>query len=351
MPAYLLYFYIILIGSIFSGCIEPNTEDLWSISVDQTLQTNGYARDISIDNTRLFVAAGEAGAQIWDIDDVYNPLLIKSMPLSAIGIGGIKEISKIHYSPINNLVHLLEYNERAYVILWDDSTYNIQPFGQYGAEDTRDFVVIDSTESFTSYTVIKKDHYLKYNQWVKTTWGDQIIWGDGNYDGEIDVNAMPTSITLSNRTLVLGVGQLGIQIWQVESINTDPIFHYSIDLNGTVKSVNLIDENNLYVSSGSYGASYIKLNDIEVDSANNIISNNNIIHFAQDLNVDHIAVNNGIAALSLGSKGIALYDITDPNKPIEKGIFPIGYTYRSEFWEEKLMVCSREGLQILTIKQ
>jgi hypothetical protein len=73
--------------------------------------------------------------------------------------------------------------------------------------------------------------------------------------------------------------------------------------------------------------------------------------FAEDLTVDHIAVNNGIAVLSLGSKGIALYDVTDPSSPIEKGIFPVGYVYKSEFWGEKLLVCSREGLQILTIEK
>ena len=75
------------------------------------------------------------------------------------------------------------------------------------------------------------------------------------------------------------------------------------------------------------------------------------MRFAQDLTVDHISVSDGIAALSLGSKGIALYDITDPNKPIEKGLFPIGYVYKTEFWGENLIVCSREGLQILSINQ
>ena len=56
-----------------------------------------------------------------------------------------------------------------------------------------------------------------------------------------------------------------------------------------------------------------------------------------------------IAALSLGSRGIALYDISDPSSPIERGIFSIGYSYKTKFWGEKLLVCSREGIQILTI--
>jgi hypothetical protein len=349
MPAYLLFFYTILLGSIFSSCIEPNTEDLWSISVDQTLQTNGYARDVNIDNDIIFVAAGEAGAQIWNLNNSINPSLLNSIPLHTIGAN--KEISQIYFSPINNLIHLLEYNERSYVFLLDDSSYNVQSFGQYGAEDTRDFVIIDSTDSFTCYSVIKKEQHLKWLQWEKTNFVDQIIWGNGSYGDEIPVNAVPSSISLSNRTIVLGVGQLGIQIWQIESIDTDPVFHYSIDLNGTVQSVKLVNENNLYVSSGNYGAFYLPLDEMEVDADNNVINHDAIIHFAQDLTVDHISINNGIAVLSLGSKGIALYDITDPSSPTEKGIFPVGYVYKSEFWGEKLLVCSREGLQILSIKQ
>ena len=80
---------------------------------------------------------------------------------------------------------------------------------------------------------------------------------------------------------------------------------------------------------------------------------NEVFRFATDFTVDHIAINNGnnIAALTLGSKGIALYDIADPKNPIERGLFSIGYTYSSVFWDDNLVVCSREGLQIISIYQ
>ena len=38
---------LIIFLSLF-GCIDPNNDDLWSISIDATLETNGFARDISI---------------------------------------------------------------------------------------------------------------------------------------------------------------------------------------------------------------------------------------------------------------------------------------------------------------
>ena len=57
----------------FGGCIEPNTEDLWSISVEGIMQTEGFARDVVLNDNTAFVAAGQAGIQVWDL---YNFSLI-----------------------------------------------------------------------------------------------------------------------------------------------------------------------------------------------------------------------------------------------------------------------------------
>ena len=67
--------------------------------------------------------------------------------------------------------------------------------------------------------------------------------------------------------------------------------------------------------------------------------------------MDHIAIRDNVASLSIGSRGIALYDISQPENPVEKGVFPLGYTYMSAFWGGKLLVCSREGLQVVSITQ
>ena len=75
----------------FGGCIEPNTEDLWSISVDQILQTNGYARDVDVEDEFAFIAAGEAGVQIWNIDNIYNPSLFNSLSLESWNVPIVSE--------------------------------------------------------------------------------------------------------------------------------------------------------------------------------------------------------------------------------------------------------------------
>ena len=328
------------------GCIEPNTEDLWDITIESVLETDGYVRDVHVENSLAFLAAGEAGAQIWDLSNGFR----KIQSFSLDDIGSTKEITQVHYSPINNLMHLLEYNERPYVMTLDDSLYNIETiWGQWGAEDTRGFVVIDSTEEFTYYSVIKKDRIIKWMKWEYYELGDG-FWGETSSTDEVEINATPTSIALSNKKIIIGIGQLGVQIWELSDINSSPLFKASIDLDGSVESITLVDENSLFIAKGSYGASFIPLNQIEIDiETNSIINNIPISNFAKDLNVNHIAVNNNVAALSLGSKGIALYDVTTLSNPQEKGIFPVGYAYKSQFWGEKLLVCTREGVQVISI--
>ena len=73
------------------------------------------------------------------------------------------------------------------------------------------------------------------------------------------------------------------------------------------------------------------------------------VSFAEDLTVDHISTHGDIAVLSIGPKGIALYDISDPSNPEPRGIFDVGYVYRSHFWNDRLLLCTRAGLKILTI--
>ena len=75
----------------------------------------------------------------------------------------------------------------------------------------------------------------------------------------------------------------------------------------------------------------------------------NAIAFAEDLTVDHISIQNDIAVLSIGPKGLALYDVSDPFNPISKGIFDVGYVYKTLFWNDHILLCTRSGLKISKI--
>ena len=60
---------------MFYSCMEPNIEDLWSYEINSSFETNGFARDVSINNDTVFIAAGQSGVQVWDLNSMS---LIKS---------------------------------------------------------------------------------------------------------------------------------------------------------------------------------------------------------------------------------------------------------------------------------
>ena len=62
-----------------------------------------------------------------------------------------------------------------------------------------------------------------------------------------------------------------------------------------------------------------------------------------------ISIKDDIAVLSIGSKGIALYDVSDIQNPKAKGIFDVGYTYKTEFWNGHILICTRSGLKTAKI--
>jgi hypothetical protein len=140
----------------------------------------------------------------------------------------------------------------------------------------------------------------------------------------------------------MAVDQLGVELYFIDSLGADPVFVGRVDTEGNAEKVSLTTYG-VFVACDNAGASYIPK-----ESFNN---SKELVRFATDFTVDHIAVNNSIAALSIGSKGIALYDISNPESPVEKGVFPIGYSYMSLFWDDELLVCTREGLQKISINK
>tara|TARA_Y100001970_G_C13724214_1_gene598175 strand:- start:216 stop:644 length:429 start_codon:yes stop_codon:yes gene_type:complete len=136
--------------------------------------------------------------------------------------------------------------------------------------------------------------------------------------------------------------QMGVYLFTIDAIGSSPQFVSRIDTEGNAENV-LISNNGVFVSCDNAAAYFIPIDSFYDGGA--------VYHFGENLAVDHISVKNDIASLSLGSKGIALFDITDPSKPEERGIFPVGYTYRTVFWKDRLLACTREGLQVIKIEK
>ena len=133
-----------------------------------------------------------------------------------------------------------------------------------------------------------------------------------------------------------------MELFYIDSIGATPVLINRVDTEGNAEKVALTAEG-VFVACDDAGALYVPIDSFSSESVS--------YRFAEDLTVDHISIKGSTACLTLGSKGIALYDVSDPTGPKEKGIFPVGYSYTSIFWGDKLLVCTREGIQIITIEQ
>ena len=345
MPVYLLYFYIILIGSIFSGCIEPNTDGLWSITVESILQTDGFSRDVAIEDYTAYVATGQYGIQVWDLQS-------QSMSAGFTGYdeGGtfleFEDPSLIGRDETNKLIFVSESGKDVKIFHYDGGD-SIFYRNTIMSAKTKGFVSFPSeTDQFIMYTADNDDgmkwHF--YNLDTTNIFGIEFIEWTPYGGGEIYTPGKPQGIDSDGESYIaMAVDQLGVELYSIDSLGADPSLVGRVDTEGNGEQVTLTSDG-VFAACDDAGAYFIPTGKF-------LGIGGSSTRFAEDLTVDHIGVNNGIAVLSLGAKGIALYDVTEPTAPIEKGIFPVGYTYKSQFWGEKLLVCSREGLQILTIEK
>ena len=355
IPACLLFLYAILLGSIFSGCIEPNTEDLWSITTEGVLQTEGFARDIAIEGNTGYVAAGQAGVQVWNLSDQ-----TQSGYFAGYVEGGafleFEDVSIIGRNPLNNLIFASESNEDVKIFHYATGDSDITYRNTIMSARTKGFVSFPlADDQFIMYAADNDDGMKWHTYDLDTTIIfniEFIVWTPNGGD-EIYTPGKPQGIDSDGETYIaMAVDQLGVELYSIDSLGTDPVLIGRVDTEGNAEQVTL-SQMGVFAACDDAGATFIPWQDFTDSGGRTQPLPTGMIQsrFAEDLTVDHIAIYGVVAALSLGAKGIALYDVTDPSAPEEKGIFPIGYSYRSQFWGEKLVVCTREGLQIITIEQ
>ncbi len=336
--------YIPLIFLIIQSCMEPEVEDLWSIGIDSIMETSGFARDLTIHDNTAIIAAGQSGVQVWD-------LLTSSMMQNFSGYeeGGtfleFDDLALIHWDKSNNLIFASESNKDVKIFHYDGGDILAYRNTIMSAK-TKDFITFPSNiDQFIMYSADNDDgmkwHY--YNLDTTNSYGIEFIQWTPYGGAEIDTPGKPLGIDSDGSTMIaMAVDQLGVELFSIDSLGAEPVFIGRVDTQGNAEKVSL-SLNGVYVACDDAGASYITLE--------NFNGTGELIYFAKDLTVDHIAVKENIASLSIGPKGIALYDVSDPLAPQEKGIFPIGYSYMSMFWGDKLLVCTREGLQQITIEK
>jgi hypothetical protein len=321
-----------IIASLFS-CMEPNPEDIWTLNKIAQVDTEGYCRDVYISGDSVFVAAGQAGVQLFDISTITSPTLIWSMSLSELGVS--KEISQVEYKSSIKQLFALESNERPiHIDLSLGDTASV--VGQFSSEQTKEFrVIIKSTNSFTLYAADNDDglkistfeYDSSFGLWFNTA-GDEIA-SVGN----------PNGIDIYENEIVLTLDQLGIEAFHNEGGSITSSYH--IDLEGNARAVTMENGEEFYIACEDGGAFRL--------STGFSAQWEYMVQFAKDLFVTHVTSNDHQLAVSCASNGLGLYEAVQPSTVEERGIHDIGYVYHSEFSNGYVFAATREGLQILEI--
>jgi hypothetical protein len=96
--------------------MEPNNENLWNLNKITGIETEGYCRDVYVSGDSVFVAAGQAGIQLWDISTITSPRLVWKRSLSDLGVS--KEISQVEYKSSIRQLFVLESMNAPFILIY-----------------------------------------------------------------------------------------------------------------------------------------------------------------------------------------------------------------------------------------
>ena len=327
----------------FIGCMHPNEESIWSVSEGVVLSTDGFCRNVSVSNELAYVAAGQSGVQVWDLisGERLHGFLGYSQDGSYLEFD---DIALVQRDEENDLIFVAESNKKVKIFHFGDDNEFLYR-NEIMSDKTKDFISFNVSGNRFTMFVADNDDGLKWGTYRSDTtivFNIEIINWMPSIGGEVATDGKPLGIDSDGVSkVVMAVDQLGVEFYDLDTLGAEPVLSSRFDLEGNAEQVKLTDIG-AFVSCDDFGAYFLSNNYIESGQGS-------VTHFAEDLTVDHISVNDNIAVLSIGPRGIALYDISDPLKPEPRGIFDIGYVYRSKFWNGKLLACTRSGLKIVTI--
>lgn len=338
-----------------SACLEPETDDVWQLDTRGSIPTIGYCRDVIVQDSLAYIAAGQAGLQIWKImaaGTLLEELELLARVDSLSATKQFDDVYRLGVSALNNRVFAIESGSKVYPLTihsWDSITADLETMSLY----TQDFLVLDALEPGipdSTYLLVAadRDDGLKVQSYryrpFLGVWGwyedPGYISGEGQTFGFQD--GRPSALAYTPGHFALGVGQIGVALFSVDLVAPAIGFREVYDTPGNALGV-AWQPPHLFVAADDGGLVIFELG-----------QDGKLARLAaagSGLGVEHVTVRGAVAALSLGNNGLALMDISDPGKPVERGIFKIGYIYRSFFAHDYLFVARREGLLIVKIVQ
>lgn len=338
---------LIVISLIFNliACLKPDPIEA-DRSVDITpvdiLVTTGFARDVVVHGDKIFVAASQAGNQIWQDQN-----------------GEVSKIFEHHFS-LNPALRVLVEPETRVMFSFDryqgfnkslnlemtefDSVYIKYPLwlpvfesGLFGSGSNEDFVVRKMNDSLVALYVIDRtsnDGLKQYYFNRRFNSSPAFHYWELNNVGA-STGGINLGLDLRDTLLAISHDELGVGLYRLDGVELDTLA--TIDTPGEALEVQfyenyLLSANNMAGMSifdlGDGGSSLTHLADIEVAGW-----------------VKQISIWNDIAVLGCGENGIFLVDLSDPEHPRVDQAIDAGYTYRTYVANDIIYAATREGVK------
>jgi len=337
---------VLIVILTFVGCLKPDpieTAYASSVYLMDILETDAYARDVFVDDKTIFVAASQAGNQIWQeqadgtVEKVSEHKFSGNPALRVIVEPETRLLftfdrTQGFYKRLNP-----EFNDFDSVYIQHKTFLELFEFGLFGSGSNEDFAVKFLNDSLVALYVINrtsndglKQYYFRRGYNPTPAFHFWELVNVGSSTGGINLG-----LDLRDTLLAISHDELGIGLYRIEEVTFDTLAR--VDTPGEALEVKfyenyLLSANNWaglgIFSLGTGDSSLIHIADVEVGGW-----------------VKQISIWNDIAVLSCGENGIFLVDLSDPENPTVDQAIDAGYTYRTFVADDIIYAATRAGVK------
>lgn len=342
-----IFAFIPVLFLLFSlvACLKPDsleTDRLVDISFVEVLETIGYARDVYVLDDKIFVAASQAGNQIWQDQDGNAELIFEH------NFSGNPAL-RVTVEPETGILFAFDRTQGFHKTLNQelsafDSAYIKFPIwlplfeqGLFGSGSNEDFVHRKMNDSLVALYVIDrtsndglKQYYFnrKYNEFPEFHYWELSNVGSSTGGRNLGMDLRDTLLAISH-------DELGVGLYRLDGVNLDTL--NVVNTPGESMEV-LFHDNYLLCANNWAGMGIFALGD----------GDTSLTHLADiEVNgwVKQLSIWNDIAILSCGENGIFLVDISDPANPVVDQPIEAGYTYRTFVADDMIYAATRQGVK------
>ncbi len=335
---------ILMLTLILSACLKPDPIDdmtVATVTLQDVLETEGYARDVSAYGNKIFVAASAAGTQIWE-DDNGTVSKVYSHHFGSASASGLRvepeyklilSVSKDqgYLRQLNDDLSAFDsvYINHPSVLIWESEHFGDQNTRDMASTRVNDsLLVLYNTDTDLGdglrFTFLNRftDGLEGYHYWEANT--IKKYTGAKNYG----IDAQGSLVASSH-------GELGVGLYRIEFDHADTLG--ILDTGGEALEVKLFD-NYLLVADNWAGMQILSIS--AGDSSLTHLANVEVGGW-----VKHISTWNDMAVLSCGENGMFLVDLSDPGDPKVDQAIDAGYTYSTFISDDMIHAATREGVK------